>query len=74
MFEMNKTGEEIRKLKLLQKHNDSELEQKIKENEILKSQIEILNSKLMSHQDQDDAILNQVEGRIKEFRVRINHL
>ena len=66
---MNKTREEIRKLKLLQKHNDSQAEQSKKENDILKSQIEILNSKLLSHQDQDDAIMNQVEARIKEFRL-----
>lgn len=67
--EMNKTREEIRKLKLLQRHNDTEAEQFKKENDILKSQIEILNSKLLSHQDQDDAIMNQVEARIKEFRL-----
>lgn len=57
--------------KLLQQHNDSQSEQMKKENDILKSQIEILNSKLLSHQDQDDAIMNQVEARIKEFRVNL---
>jgi centrosomal protein CEP290 len=68
-FEMNKTRDDIRKLKLLQQHNDSQVEQLKKENDILKSQIEILNSQILSHQSQDDAIMNAVDTRVKEFKV-----
>ena len=70
-FEMNKTRDDIRKLKLLQLHNDSGLGEFKKENDILKSQIEILNSQLLSHQNQDDAIMNAVETRVKEFNVSL---
>ena len=69
-FEMDKTREDIRKFKLLQQHNDTQLEQLKKENDILKSQTEILNSQILSHQIQDDAIMNAVEDRVKEYRVR----
>ena len=67
---MDKTREDIRKFKLLQQHNDTQLEQLKKENDILKSQTEILNSQILSHQIQDDAIMNAVEDRVKEYRVR----
>jgi hypothetical protein len=67
--EMVKTREEIRKLKLLQRNNDEQLEEIKKENELLKSQIEVLNAQINSHHDQDSALMNIVESRVKEFRV-----
>ena len=70
-FEMNKTRDDIRKLRQLQQHNDENLEQLKKENDILKSQVEVLNQQLLAHQTQDDAIMNAVDARVKEYRVII---
>ncbi len=67
--EMVKTREEIRKLKLLQRNNDEKFDEIKKENELLKSQIEVLNSQINSHHDQDSALMNIVESRVKEFKV-----
>jgi len=66
---MVKTREEIRKLKLLQRNNDEKFDEIKKENELLKSQIEVLNSQINSHHDQDSALMNIVESRVKEFKV-----
>ena len=66
---MNKTRDDIRKLKLLQQHNDSNTGQLQKENEVLKSQVEILNQQLISHQNQDDALWQAVDNRVKEYKV-----
>lgn len=67
--EMVKTREEIRKLKLVQRNNDEKFEEIKKENELLKSQIEVLNAQINSHHDQDSALMNIVESRVKEFKV-----
>ena len=69
---MMKTRDEIRKLKLLQQHNDEQVEEMKKENELFKSQIEVLNAQINSHHDQDSALMNIVESRVKEFKVGIN--
>lgn len=65
-FEMNKTRDEIRKLKLLQQHNDSGIEQFKKENDILKSELDYIKT---CFKENDDAINKNVDARIKEFKV-----
>lgn len=68
---MNRTRDEIRKLRLLQQHVDSEMEELKKENDILKSQIETLNLQIISHQNQDNAIQQTVENKVKEYNILI---
>lgn len=70
-FEMNKTREDIRKLKLLQQHNDGNIEQLKRENDVLKSQVELYNEKLLSHQTQNDDIMSIVEERVKAVQIDI---
>ena len=65
---MDKTREEIRKLRLLQQNTDDQFEELKKENDVFKSQIEVLNSQINSHHDQDSAIMNIVEQRVKEYK------
>jgi centrosomal protein CEP290 len=70
--QMNKTKDEIYKFRLSQRNYDSQLEELKKENEMLKSQIEVLNVQLTSHNDQDAAIMNTVEARVREFKTIID--
>ena len=68
---MMKTRDEIRKLKLIQQQNDEQVDEMKKENELFKSQIEVLNAQINSHHDQDSALMNIVESRVKEFKVKL---
>ena len=54
---------------LLQKNNDENSGELRKENEILKSQIELLNQQILNQQNQDSAIMSSVENRVNEFKV-----
>lgn len=36
---------------------------------IIRSQVEVLNQQLLSHQTQDDAIMHAVDARVKEYRL-----
>jgi len=67
-LEMNHTRDDIRKLRFLQQHNDAQLAQLTRDNEILRSQTDLLTDQLRSHQAQDDAIMQAVEKRVAEFR------
>jgi hypothetical protein len=69
--EMEKSREEIRKLKLLLRHNDDHNEEYKKENDILKSQIELLKEQIINHHNQDNAIMSTVDERVKEFKLVI---
>ncbi len=66
--EMNRTRDDIRKLRMLQQHSDIQLTQLTRENEVLRSQSEVLTNQLRSHQAQDDAIMQAVEKRVAEFK------
>ena len=58
-------------IKLLQQNSDTNIDHWRKENEILKSQVEVLNAQLASQHDQDAAIMNTVDARVKEFKLII---
>ena len=66
---MEKSRDEIRKLKLLIRQNDDYNEEFKKENDILKSQIESLKEQIINHHNQDNAIMSTVDERVKEFKV-----
>jgi chromosome segregation ATPase len=71
-IEMEKSREEIRKLKLLIRHNDDHNEEYKKENDILKSQIELLKEQIINHHNQDNVIMSTVDERVKEFKLVIS--
>jgi len=69
ILEMNKTKDEIRKYKVIQASTDEIIEKLKKDNEVLKSQIELNNQKLLTQQNQDQAIVNLVENTVMEYKV-----
>jgi hypothetical protein len=66
---MNKTKDEIRKYKVIQASTDEIIEKLKKDNDVLKSQIELNNQKLLSQQNQDQAIVSLVENTVMEYKV-----
>jgi hypothetical protein len=69
ILEMNKTKDEIRKYKVIQASTDEIIEKLKKDNDVLKSQIELNNQKLLSQQNQDQAIVSLVENTVMEYKV-----
>jgi hypothetical protein len=74
ILEMNKTKDEIRKYKVIQASTDEIIEKLKKDNEVLKSQIELNNQKLLSQQNQDQAIVSLVENTVMEYKVILTFL
>ena len=66
--EMNKTTEEINKLRNLQQRVDRQMDEYRKENEVLKSQIDELNLRLANQNMRDAAITNTFESKFKDIQ------
>ena len=71
IFQMNKTTEDIKKLKLLQEQSDLQIDQYRKETEILKSKLASANEQFVPKVNEESKIISMVDAQIKEYNVRI---